>query len=320
MGTLVSAYSQDPQFTQFYSNKMYLAPSFVGATQQNRITSNIRDQWVGLKNSYITYTLSYEHYFLNFNSGLGVILMRDQAGAGNLNLTGIGLQYSYDFKILETCHVRPGIQFSYLRQGLNFSKLLFSDQMHPNGDDPSSIEVPTIPSNGAADAASSVLFYSENYWMGASFDHLLHPDLSLSSEKAYINLKTSVFGGVTLIRRGKLLSPIGETVSLAFLYKQQKIESGSYFRQMDCGLYWYKKPLVLGFWYRGIPIMKGNRSDALAALIGLKSKYINIGYSYDFTVSRLIGNSLGSHELSLVYEFSKPHKKKKIHAIPCPEF
>jgi type IX secretion system PorP/SprF family membrane protein len=307
--------AQDPQFTQFYSNKMYLAPSFVGATQQNRVASTIRDQWLGLPNSFITYTLSYEHYFSNFNSGLGVIIMRDQAGAGNLNLTELGLQYSYDFKIFETWHVRPGIQFAYLRRGLNFDDLLFGDQLKEGENSSSSgVEAPTLGGNGGVDGTVSGLLYSPLLWVGASVDHLLRPNISLSGEPSRVPIKTSIFGGYTLIKKSRLLNPIDETLSLAFLFKAQ-----DYKKQLDLGLYWYKSPLMLGFWYRGIPVEKWNRGDALAMLIGIKTRSFSVGYSYDFTVSHLVNSTNGAHEISLIWEF-RTERRKKLHAIPCPEF
>ncbi len=37
--------TQDPQFSQFYSSPLYLAPSFAGATDGGRGILNYRDQW-----------------------------------------------------------------------------------------------------------------------------------------------------------------------------------------------------------------------------------------------------------------------------------
>lgn len=103
---------------------------------------------------------------------------------------------------------------------------------------------------------------------------------------------------------------------MPFFYKQQ-----SQFRQLDLGVYWYRDPLVVGFWYRGIPLYKEvfNR-DAVTALIGIKTRHLNIGYSYDFTISKLVTNTGGSHEISLGYTFKTKPVKHKPRAVPCPEF
>ena len=78
---------------------------------------------------------------------------------------------------------------------------------------------------------------------------------------------------------------------------------------------------MVGLWYRGIPLYKEvfNR-DAFTLLVGIKSRNMNIGYSYDFTISRLIANTGGSHEVSISYVFKTKPIKHKPRAVPCPEF
>jgi hypothetical protein len=62
-----NGFGQDPQFSQFYSNPLYLAPSFAGATGGSRLCANFRDQWIALPSTFITYSFSYDHYFEPFN-------------------------------------------------------------------------------------------------------------------------------------------------------------------------------------------------------------------------------------------------------------
>ena len=112
-----------------------------------------------------------------------------------------------------------------------------------------------------------------------------------------------------------MLNPIDETLSVTFLFKNHyKIN------QFDIGLYWYKHPLVLAAFYRGIPFLNREvRGDAVAFLAGYKIDNFSIGYSYDFTISKLLNTTGGSHEISLNYEFSSTRVKKKKRMIPCPE-
>ena len=79
---------------------------------------------------------------------------------------------------------------------------------------------------------------------------------------------------------------------------------------------------MFGLWYRGLPLIDdGFDRDAVVLLVGYKTKYLHIGYSYDFTISQLVGATGGSHEISCMYEFAtNKRKKRKIHALPCPEF
>jgi type IX secretion system PorP/SprF family membrane protein len=302
----------DPQFTQFYSAPLYLSPSFAGATQQNRISSIYRQQWTSIPGAFVTYSLGYDHYFSNYNSGVGIMLMRDQAGSGKLGYNYINLLYSYDFVFLYSWHVRPGVSFIYKTFSLDFTKLKFYDQLTDNG--PSAVQAPSAEIRGHIDGSASVLFYNSDIWTGFSLDHLLKPNESFFGDNVPTPLKYTFYGGVRLIKKGRLLKPLDESISIAYLLKFQ----GDY-SQLDIGLYWYKSPLVFGLWYRGIPALNKQFGDAISVLLGLKTNQLTFGYSYDFTISNLINSTGGSHEVSLIYEFQTKFKKK-YHAIPCPEF
>lgn len=308
--------AQDPQFTQFYANKMYLSPAFAGATQQDRISLSYRNQWPSLPGVFVSYTFAYDHYFSNFNSGVGFLFMRDVAGSGDLSTTNFGMQYSYDININNYWHVRPGVHFLFTQTGLNFEKLTWNDMLSPRGRDQNTFESPTLNSKADVDFATGALIYSERHWLGFTLDHLLKPRNSLYDSEEFVPLKTSIFGGTQIVRRGRLLNPIDETVSVAFLFRNQNS-----INQLDLGLYWFKEPLVMGLWYRGIPfINEEKRGDAVAILAGYKIENFSVGYSYDFTVSRLVASTGGAHEISLIYEFKSTRKRTRKHMIPCPEF
>jgi len=64
-------------------------------------------------------------------------------------------------------------------------------------------------------------------------------------------------------------------------------------------------------------------NDAVAAIIGYYAGPYKIGYSYDITISSLgIGNSAGTHEISLVYEWANKRNIKlaKRRIMPCAKF
>jgi type IX secretion system PorP/SprF family membrane protein len=222
--------AQDIHFTQFFANKLYLAPSFAGSTLQNRVYTNYRVQWPGLPKSYITYSASYDHYFSSFNSGVGFLAIRDVAGAGRYGTMLGAMQYSYDFQMNDEWHLRPGIQFSYIQRSINFSNLILPYQLTDQGiiDPNGTITFPEKDRVGAFDVASSVIVYAKNFWLGTSVDHLMQPNLSVMADEQLIPLKVSSFGGITLIRKGRLLKPIDETLSVAFMFKNQ-----ANYRQMD---------------------------------------------------------------------------------------
>ena len=90
--------AQDSQFSQFYASPLYLAPSFAGSTDGDRVSANYRSQWPSISKAFQTYSLSYDHYFPHLKSGVGLLLYKEQAGASNLSTMNVGLAYSYKFK------------------------------------------------------------------------------------------------------------------------------------------------------------------------------------------------------------------------------
>jgi type IX secretion system PorP/SprF family membrane protein len=321
--TAMVCLGQDPQFSRFYSNALYMAPSFAGSTGQNRFALSYRNQWPSIENGYVTYTASFDHYFEKLHSGTGILFLQDIAGSGNLTTTNISLLYNYDFKIRNTIHVRPGMAFAFTQRSIDFNRLIWRDQMSVVGNAPSSGEVVSYENVNDLDFSVSGLVYSDDFWVGTSVDHLLHPNQSLYEQEysgdnlALLPTKVQVFGGWHFILKEQLLRPEPTALQLAFLYKNQ-----SGYNQLDLGFYWNHAPLVLGIWYRGIPFFNEiDNNDALVLLVGLQTKHYNIGYSYDFTTSKLILASGGSHEISFSYTFSKPTvKRKPKKMVPCPDF
>jgi type IX secretion system PorP/SprF family membrane protein len=308
--------AQDPHFSQFYANQLYLAPSFAGATEEYRLSLNWRNQWPTIPGVFTTYSFSFDTYLPNFNSGIGLLATYDVAGSGNLSTTNIGLVYSYDFKINDDWHIRPGINFKFAYLGLDINSLIWASQITTGGTLPST-EPPPFDNVADVDFTASGLAYSDKIWAGFSVDHLLHPNTSFWGEATTVPIKVNFFGGFQIISHGRLRQKLTEVMSVAANVMIQ----GDFF-QSDVGVYYFKYPMVFGVWYRGIPFVTSQAGDAVIGMIGLKYDQLNIGISYDYTISNLISSTGGAYEISLVYEFTSASlgKGRKIHAIPCPEF
>lgn len=311
------SFGQDPTFSQFYANALYLSPSFAGATSQYRFALNYRDQWPAVPGVFHTYSISFDKALTNFNSGIGVLATYDVAGSGNLSTTNIGLLYSYDFNINKDWHIRPGVNFKFYYLGLDIAKLVFNSQITGSGTSPA-ITPPPFDNVADVDFATSALVYNERTWAGITFDHLLKPKTSFYGDDATVPVKINFYGGTQILKQTRLRQKFQDILSVAINFQKQ-----GKFYQSDLGLYYYKDPLIFGVWYRGIPFATSQAGDAVIGLVGIKTSQLHIGYSYDFTISNLIGSTGGAHEISLVYEFnnlSLGQLKKRIRAIPCPEF
>lgn len=317
LGTkMVSA--QDPQFTQFYSNPMYQSPSFAGAVDGYRVSLNHRDQWPKLPGKLTTSSFALDYNLSAFNSGLGVIVMRDKLGSASLQTLNVGFLYSYNVQITRKIYFRPGAGFYYFQRSIDYNELLFSSEIEPSQGGIAAgsplQETKLVPSQ-AADATVSGLLLINNFWIGLTADHLITPNISLTDKVNRLPIKYNLFGGFRFYKMERLISTKKQSITVVGAIRHQGKAD-----QMDLGLYWSYEPLILGVWYRDLPLIKDySRRDALSLLVGYKYKKLSAGYSYDFTISRMITNTGGAHEISLIYKF-EIEQKKRFKPIPCPSF
>ena len=311
--------AQDPQFTQFYAAPMYLNPAFTGVTYEHRFVANFRNQWPGISKTYQTYMASYDYNMSDINSGIGISVMQDRAGTAGLTHSQFGVNYAYHFKISKFSEIRLGANLSYNMKRLDFSKLKFNDQIASGSG--TSIEASSYEALNFMDFAAGALLNSTQYWLGFSAKHLTQPNSSLTGDRVPLPLSISLHGGYRFIIEQKS-KELKRYFSPTFNYRhEQKYD------QLDIGLYYYHLPLNVGIWYRGLPFKKYaatySSRESIALLIGFDMTDYNlrVGYSYDLTISNLgVANSLGAHEVSLIYEIAKKKKRNKRILVSCPKF
>lgn len=304
--------AQDPQFTQFYSNPMYQAPSFAGAIKGYRAVLNYRDQWPKMPGRLYTATFALDYNLASLNSGIGVFAMTDELGSSQYATKSFGVMYAYNVKIDRKIFFRPGVGFYYAQRSINQDKLRFANEMYGTGG-----ISPLLPGElqnaGNVDASVSGLLLVHNFWVGLAVDHLATPNVTVTDKADKLPMKYTLFGGYKFYKSERLIGTKRQSVTIAANYKHQGAAD-----QLDLGLYWSYDPITLGVWYRDIPLVTKSR-DALAFLVGYKYKQLSAAYSYDFTVSKLITSTGGAHEISIVFLFDI-EQKKKFRPIPCPHF
>lgn len=329
-----SLQAQDPQFSQFYSAPLYLNPGFAGSTQQGRAGANYRNQWPAIENAtFVTMSAYVDYFFDDYNSGVGLLVMGDRQGHGRLRSNSVALQYAYQIPLTEELTLRPGIEVGYVLRDIDYTRFVFGDQYDPTSPNsgsglPTSGEVAGTDMVHYADIGFGGVLYSSNFWVGAAAHHLTEPDQAFyEGGQSKLPRKLSAHVGYRFklkpitSKRGYKLTVRERSITPSVLYKNQ-----GGFDQLDAGLYYTHEPLVLGVWYRGLPVksLEGiNNNESAIFLVGFTQNNLNIGYSFDYTISKLGIDSGGAHEVSISYEFSlaDPRKPpKNIRRIPCPKF
>lgn len=121
--------AQEPTFTQFYANPIYLNPAFAGSNKCPRINMNYRNEWPNLSGNYVTYSASYDKFVKSIAGGLGVIATYDQQGRGTINTAMLGLAYSYHQKINRKFSMLFGARAAYFQKSIDPTKLTFNDMI-----------------------------------------------------------------------------------------------------------------------------------------------------------------------------------------------
>ena len=128
---LTSAYSQDPSFSQFYANRIYLNPALTGLEPGISVAGSYRQQWKNVDNGFRTYLATAEIQEPFIRSGLGLTLYQDVEGIAQLTTTGAGLSYAYMIPVNKRSSVHVGMQTMWYQKSVDYSKLIFSDQLDP---------------------------------------------------------------------------------------------------------------------------------------------------------------------------------------------
>ncbi len=325
--------AQDPQYTQFYANPLFVNPGFAGATGDARVSVNYRMQWPGLDVSYSTYSLSYDQFVAPLNSGFGFYISRDETTTDNSQLSGSPLYpgqktkplvntsiagfYSYLLRLNEGWSLQMGLQAGLgIRQ--TDGNFIFEDQILGGGGPSPDAVNPGSPRN-YFDFSSGAVLYSRTFWAGFSAAHINQPNQSLLLDggEDILPMRLSLQMGYRFDFSGGTdqINNQERSIMPVIMYRVQGKSD-----QLDAGVYAVYEPLILGVWYRGLPFkafedVRGDNnelfnatsfrnSDAIAFLLGFKYQDFSIGYSYDITTSSLgFGNTAGSHEISLTYHF-----------------
>ena len=327
---------QDPTLSQFYAAPLLISPAFAGVSQTSKVNFNHRNQWPNLTANYQFSALTADISVASINSGFGFIATTDKQFS-NLKTTTLGLQYAYHLTLAPESSVSFGLEGAYVSKGIDYSSLVFGDQVSSlvNGGSLGTSTDPILsqfkPNANYVDLSTGALFNFKNTWLGLSAHHLNAPNKSLiNGSDDILQTKYSVQLGTKILfedsyyeqnsaserNREKSISPVMH-------YKHQGT-----FDQMDLGAYLTLSPLVIGAWYRGIPLKNSRNAstrESFVALLGYRQDNFSIGYSYDMTISNLGLPSGGAHEISIAYLFDldmsikKPYLKIK-RTLSCPKF
>jgi len=138
--TSLNLNAQDPSFSQFYANKIYLNPALAGTEQGLNVISSYRNQWIAA-GGFTTYSVSADLQEPCLKSAFSVSAFYDTEGDAALETYGFSGIYAYTipFNIdnnsssgrMGKGNVHVGFKGGYIQQRINWDNLVFSDQIDP---------------------------------------------------------------------------------------------------------------------------------------------------------------------------------------------
>lgn len=298
-------FGQDPGFSQFFANPLYLNPALSGTTELPRTVLNYRNQWPQKGSTFTTYAISFDQLSKKMNTGYGIQIYHDKELNNIINSSSAAFSYSYHLKINQFSFITMGLQAGIVLKQFNANNLIF-----PSGIDQLSGAISGTTLNQYSsenktypDFSVGVVGQHNEFFGGVSVHHLTQPDESIieGDQKGKLPMKITVHGGARSRKFHHGLLSREFTFSPNIIYQQQ----GS-FKQLNMGIYLIEKSFQFGAWYRNNLDI---RPDAIIALVGFAREKFQFGYSFDFTLSQLSNYSHGSHEVSLTFFFGQKSGK-----------
>jgi type IX secretion system PorP/SprF family membrane protein len=300
--SLIQVQGQDVPYSQYYSNLVYLNPAFAGTQDMQRMNLFYRNQWPVSSAGFQSFGVAFDMPIEAYNSGVGIILSNDIAGA--YVEPAVDFIYSYQIRLFKDAFISMALQGGVVQKYLNTSSLTMLDQN----------ETASLSSGFSKiipDFAIGATGFYKNYYTGLSVDHILQPYQGVSStENSRLNRKYTFFLGYIftlqsrLIKQQRILSP---SLLVQIQGGQQNINWGSAF-QYD----W----LIAGVWLRHN--LKLN-IDAAILMVGFKTHGMRFAYSYDMNIGKRSTMPLSSHEVSFSKLFQYT-QKKRYKSLKCPSF
>lgn len=292
---------QDPQFSQYMFNNLYLTPAYAGVDGVTKMTAFHRSQWLGYESSFgdggapTTQMVSFNTPIFKLRSGFGAYVMSDRQAAQN----NLEVQASYAYHLgIKNSKLSFGIRLGAFVQTLDYDKYRAIHADDPN------IAGEGKDSQMRPDMAFGVFFRSEKYYAGVGFNHLLKSEFDFGVPTQRNALENHLYftgGYIHEVSFDLKLTP-------TFLVKTDLNEFS-----FELGIIGtYKDTMWGGLSFR--------ESDAVILMLGyslLKDKSLRLGYALDFTVKDRSAKAGTSHELMLSYELPvNPGSGKKVVRTP----
>ena len=264
-------------------NRLVINPAYAGELGFYSASISHRNQWTGIEGAPTTQNLSLHGPAKKGKLGLGLILFRDVIGVSKEN--NISFSFAYKIKNKKQASLSFGLSGSAVFMTNEWSQITTAKENDQSFSSNS-------PQYVFPDFSAGVFYDAKKYFVGLSIPKFIQHDLDGSSNKYSMKSDFSQFN--YLLEAG-LKIPLNKSIVIKPSFLARYTQTAPF--QIDLNtIVDINNKFGIGVSYR--------TQDALVLLLQLHaSDQIIIGYSFDYTTSKLQKHNNGSHEIFLRYDF-----------------
>ncbi|MBQ4395837.1 MAG: PorP/SprF family type IX secretion system membrane protein [Paludibacteraceae bacterium] len=307
IAVLTASAQFDPQIGQYMYMPTAFNPAAVGEGDLMKVAGAHRMQYVDISNAPMSTWFSFCSPFVigKTSHGAGVRFLNDRYGL--FTTQSLYAQYAYRQK-LGNGYLSIGLDLGFVNVGfkgdsVNLSKM--GDDYHEASDE----AIPTGSKSGMKFDMGLGLYYSTPiWWVGASYSHLLRPEIDWSDGTSGVEQKVTLAGTMYVSGGYRFrLKNYREWVLTPSAMVMSDFSSWDVNITLMCD---YKDRYRWGLGYR----IDGSFNILLCVDI---ISGLQLGYSCELPTNKLLLESYGSHEIYLAYGFDilKPKRTNKYKSI-----
>ncbi|MEM0996920.1 MAG: type IX secretion system membrane protein PorP/SprF [Bacteroidota bacterium] len=279
---------QDPMYSQYMFNHLALNPAYAGKDGFLSTTLIFRRQWAGIEGAPETASFALHAPSRNDRHGYGIQLYNDQIGV--TRNTTVNLNYAFRIQLGENARLALGILGALTNYNANLNGVRTGSDIDPStGPDPAFVGNDInllIPNAGAG-----IFFHTKRFYLGASAPRLIEQDLA-EDETVSQAIQSRHYFATTGLVIGADNAAVKFRPSILAKYQPAaplQFDFNAHFLFAD--RFW------LGASYR--------LEDALVFMAEINlSRWLRVGYAYDYTLSDLSTYTTGSHEFMLGFDLN----------------
>lgn len=290
--SLLSYAQQDPSYSQYFFNPMYVNPGYAGSRDVLSGTLVHRSQWVSMDGAPVSQSLNIHSALPYTNIGLGLQVDNDKAGP--MRNTSIAAIFAYHLHLGPEARLAFGIagQVSDIR--VDFSKINVedvSDQSFMNNS----------ASSWVPDASAGLYFYKRKFFAGVSARNLIQSRFKLQDVQGANLAQFSRHYYATV----GVVKSISDNFAIRPSMLVKYVKGAPALFDLNAALI-YKEQLFIGAgWRTGKRIDIKGMDNMLIANIEYDFKNrLRFGYSYDFYLSRTGNYNSGTHEIMIGWDLN----------------